>query len=239
MKPVFLFLSLVAFLHSSAQKVNAEDIVNSCIKIHGGDKYNNAHFTYDFRKYHFEYHYNDGQYRYVRHSKDGKTKDILTNEGFKRTVDGRKVDLTEKQIRGFSNSVNSVHYFTFLPFFLNDKAVYKKLLGESTIKGKNYYKIQVTFAQDGGGDDHDDVYMYWIGKDDYNLDYLAYSFEVNGGGVRFRSAYNKRTVGGIIFQDYVNYKHDKETPVSKLDELFERNELIELTKIELVNIERL
>ena len=239
MKPIFLILSLVAFFQSDAQQMDANDIVDACIKKHGGDKYNNAHFFFDFRKHHFEYHYKNGQYRYERHSRDGRNKDILTNDGFKRTVDGEEVELTEKQIRGFSNSVNSVHYFAFLPFFLNDNAVNKKLFGESTIKGKEYFKVQVTFNQDGGGDDHDDIYMYWIGKEDFALDYLAYSFHVNEGGVRFRSAYNKRVVGGITFQDYVNYKHDKDTPVSELDALFENSELIELSKIELMNITKL
>lgn len=239
MRPIFFILSFFLFTQSFAQDMDANEIINACIKKHGGDNYQNAHYAYDFRKHHYEFHYVKGVYTYERHSKDGKTKDILTNDVFKRTVDGKEVDLTEKEIRGYSNSVNSVHYFAFLPSFLNDKAVHKKLVGESTILGINYYKIQVTFDQEGGGDDHDDVYMYWIDKEDFSMDYLAYSFQVNGGGVRFRSAYNQRSVGGIIFQDYVNYKHDKDTPVFELDALFEKKELIELSKIELVNIVQL
>ena len=239
MKPIFMFLSLLAFFQSNAQKMDAKEIINASIKKHGGDQYQNAHYAYDFRKHHYEFHYVKGEFTYERHSKDGKTKDILTNDGFKRTVDGKPVELTEKKIRGYSNSVNSVHYFAFLPSFLNDKAVHKKLVGESSILGKDYYKIQVTFDQEGGGDDHDDVYMYWINKEDFTMDYLAYSFHVNGGGVRFRSAYNQRKVGGILFQDYINYKHDKETPVSELDLLFEKKELIELSRIELINIVQL
>ena len=227
------------FFQGKTQQVNAQKIIDACIEKHGGDKYKNSHYAYDFRKYHYEFHFTDGEYRYERHSKDGTTKDILTNSGFKRLVDDKEVKLTEKKIVGYSNSVNSVHYFAFLPSFLNDAAVNKKLIGETKIKGKDYYKIEVTFDQEGGGDDHDDIYIYWINQDDFSLDYLAYSFHVNGGGVRFRSAYNQRKVKGIIFQDYVNYKHDKETPVAALDVLFEQNKLIELSKIELVNIEEL
>ncbi len=154
-------------------------------------------------------------------------------------VDGKEIELSEKDSRKYSNSVNSVNYFAFLPFFLNDQAVNKKLIGETKIKGTDYYKIEVTFDQEGGGDDHDDIYIYWINKADYSMDYLAYSFHVNGGGVRFRSAYNQRTIGGITFQDYVNYKHDKDTPVSALDALYERGELKELSKIELVNVQEI
>ncbi len=239
MKPIFLFIACLICSQIFAQNISGEDIVNACIEAHGGQQYKDAHFAYDFRKYHYEFHYDNGSYRYERHSKDGKTKDILTNDGFKRIVDNKEVDLTEKKIRGYSNSVNSVHYFAFLPSFLNDKAVNKKLIGEATILGKDYYKIEITFDQEGGGDDHDDVYMYWISKEDYSMDYLAYSFHVNGGGVRFRSAYNKRTISGIIFQDYVNYKYNKNTPVSDLDILFEEHKLIELSKIELTNIKQL
>lgn len=236
MKPTFILFALLCFFQTNGQKLTADDIINASIKKHGGDQYQDAHFAYDFRKYHYEFHYVKGEYTYERHSKDGATKDILTNKGFKRTVDNKEVELTEKKIRGYSNSVNSVHYFAFLPSFLNDPAVHKKRVGESTILGKEYYKIQVTFDEEGGGDDHDDIYMYWINKKEFTMDYLAYSFHVNGGGVRFRSAYNQRAVGGIIFQDYVNYKHDKDTPVADLDVLFEKKELIELSKIELKNI---
>jgi len=239
MKPIFTILSFLMFFQMNAQDLSVNEIINRSIKKHGGDKYQNAHYAYDFRKYHYEYHYVEGIFRYERHTKDGKIKDILTNDGFKRMEDNKEVKLTEKKVRGYSNSVNSVHYFAYLPSYLNDGAVNKRLVGESTILGKDYYKVEVTFDQEGGGDDHDDIYMYWIDKADFTMDYLAYSYHVNGGGVRFRSAYNQRNVGGIVFQDYVNYKHDKDTPVADLDELFEKNELIELSKIVLENIKEL
>ena len=239
MKPIFMLLSLMILFRGNAQNMDAQNIIDACIEKHGGNKYNDAHYAYDFRKNHYEYHYNNGDFRYEQHSKDGKTKDVLTNNGFKRTIDGKEIELPEKKLKAYSNSVNSVHYFVFLPYFLNDAAVNKKLVGESTIKGKNYYKIEVTFDQEGGGDDHDDVHMYWVNKEDYSMDYMAYSFFVNGGGVRFREAYNKRNVGGIIFQDYINFKHDKETPLTELDALYEENKLTQVSKIDLVNIVKL
>ena len=239
MKSIFTSLFLCTTVLLLGQTPSAQNIIDASIKAHGGSEYNNAHFSYDFRKYHYEFHYENGSYRYERHSQDGSTKDILTNEGFKRTEEGKEVELSEKKKRSYSNSVNSVHYFAFLPFFLNDEAVNKKWIGEATIKGKNYYKIQVTFNEAGGGDDHDDVYVYWFDKEDNTMDYLAYSFHVNGGGVRFRAAYNARKVGGIIFQDYINYKHDKTTAVDNLDELYEQNKLTELSKIELKNVRKL
>ena len=239
MRPIFILFSVLLVFSGKAQDTEAQRIIDACINKHGGEEYKKAHFAYDFRKNHYEYHFNNGEFRYEQHSKDGKIKDVLTNNGFSRTVDGKVVELTEKKASAYSNTVNSVHYFAFLPSFLNDAAVHKKLVGESIIKGKEYYKIKVTFDQEGGGDDHDDVHMYWINKEDYTMDYMAYSFVVNGGGVRFRQAYNKRNVGGIIFQDYINYKHDKDTPVVDLDTLFKENKLTQLSKIDLENIVKL
>jgi len=223
-------------IHSQAQ--DPQKVIDKAIKVHGGKKYSKAHYEYDFRKHHYIFEYNQGDYRYERVSHETSIKDVLTNKGLSRWANGKEVKLSDKDIRKYSNSVNSVNYFAFLPYFLNDPAVNKKYIGEATIRSKSYHMIEVTFDKEGGGDDHDDVYVYWINKDNYTVDYLAYSFHVNGGGVRFREAYNRRNVNGIVFQDYVNYRHDKSTDVRELGNLFDKGALTELSKIELKNIKR-
>jgi hypothetical protein len=216
---------------------NAQSIVDLAITTHGGDRYTNASYQYDFRKHRYTYIYNDGDYHYERFNQSDQIKDVLSNEGFTRYIKGKKVTLPVKEVQKHSGTVNSIHYFAFLPFFLNDPAVNKAYIGTSTINDQDYHKIQVTFDQVGGGVDHEDVYVYWINQQSHTVDFLAYSFRVNGGGVRFRSAYNRRNVGGIIFQDYINFKHDKNTPVSDLDTLYVSKKLIELSRIELKNIQ--
>ena len=125
-----------------------------------------------------------------------------------------------------------------LPVGLNDAAVNKELMGKDSIDNKEYYEIKVTFDEEGGGEDHEDVYMYWIGTQNYQVDYLAYSFEVNEGGLRFRKAYNPRTIEGIRFVDYENYKMDNlSTSLDTLDDLYESRQLELLSKIETKNIE--
>lgn len=238
-----LLLSLMTFF-SYAQgqtdsKKEAQKIIDKVIKKHGGKNYKDAHFEYDFRKHHFIYHFDNGMYKYERYDQATDTKDVLTNEGISRYRAGKQLKLSVKETKSFAGVVNSVHYFAFLPYFLNDAAVHKDLMGTSSINGTDYYKIKVTFDEEGGGQDHDDIYIYWINKKDHTLDYLAYSFHVNGGGVRFRSSYNRRSIGGIIFQDYVNYKHAKSTPVEDLDRYFESGELTELSRIELKNIKEI
>ena len=136
-----------------------------------------------------------------------------------------------------SEGVNSVHYFAQLPYGLNAPAVIKELLGETNIKEKPYYVIGVTFKQEGGGVDFDDKFVYWVHKETFTVDYLAYSYSTNGGGIRFREAYNPRVLGGIRFVYYNNYKPEGlTTPLKSLAPIFEANKLALLSKIELENI---
>ena len=122
---------------------------------------------------------------------------------------------------------------------MQDKAVKKSYQGTTTIKGKTYEILEIRFEQEGGGRDHDDVFHYWINQESNVIDYLAYNYQVNGGGVRLRSAYNSRNIGGIIFQDYVNYKADIGTPLGDLPKLLEQGKLKELSRIETENVVQL
>jgi hypothetical protein len=147
------------------------------------------------------------------------------------------VAVPDSMARKYSNSINSVHYFAYLPFGLNDAAVNKRLLGEIEINGNMYYKLEVTFDQEGGGKDYEDVYIYWINKKTLKPDYLAYEFHVDGGGVRFREAYNERYINGIRFVDYRNYEPLDQVSVRETDSLFTAGKLLLLSHIELGDIE--
>jgi len=223
---------------NSAQLSQADLILNKSVKAHGGKKYQKAHFAFTFRDKNYTFKNNNDQFTYTRTStKDGKkTIDILENGNIKRKVNGVEVELSEKQKSGYSGGLNSVIYFATLPYKLQDKAVKKSYKGTTTIKNKTYEILEITFEQEGGGRDHDDVFHYWINQSNNVIDYLAYNYQVNGGGVRFRSAYNSRTVGGIIFQDYVNYKATVGTPLADLPKLYEQGKLKELSRIETENV---
>jgi hypothetical protein len=128
-------------------------------------------------------------------------------------------------------------YFALLPYGLNDPSVQKEFMGETTLDGQEYYKIKITFQQNGGGEDYQDVFHYWINKSNFRIDFLSYSFIENDEiGYRFRKAYNARDVNGILFQDYVNYTPPGNENLDQLEELYKKNRLKELSKIELENI---
>lgn len=220
---------------------NANAIVNDAIKAHGGTSYDAAHYQFVFRDKLYSFNNKNG-YVYTVNSIDSlgnRIEDDLTNGKFNRKVNEKLVELSEKDVAKYSNALNSVIYFATLPHKLNDKAVVKEDVGETVIKGEDYDVIKVTFGKEGGGKDHDDIFMYWINKKSHYINYLAYSYSVNEGGVRFRSAYNPRTIDGIRFQDYVNWEAPVGTPLSELPEMFEKGQLKELSRIETEDIKNL
>ncbi len=217
----------------------ADSLAVETIAAHGGQLYDKAHYGFTFRDKKYTFHNKKGRYTYTMTSqKDGKeTKDVLETGNLTRTVEGAATKLSSKDVAIYTEALNSVVYFATLPYKLNDAAVNKSYGGRTSIKDQDYDVLAVTFDQEGGGIDHDDEFRYWINADTKTVDYLAYSYETNDGGVRFRSAYNPRTVGGIRFQDYINYEAPVGTPLNELPELYEAGKLKELSRIETENVQ--
>jgi Family of unknown function (DUF6503) len=225
----------------SEKSLSADEIVNKSIEVSGGAKFNHSNITFYFRDISYAAKRLKGKFSYARMFKEDTLSitDILSNKGFRRMIGREFVKVNDTMKVKYSASVNSVHYFSVLPFGLNDPAVKKSLKGEERINDADYYKIKVTFEEEGGGEDYEDVFVYWINKQTFKLGYLAYSYnEDDGVGMRFREAYNERYVNGLRFVDYNNYKAEN-SAVNLLDlaKAFEQNQLKFLSKIELKNIE--
>ncbi|PKA98879.1 hypothetical protein B0O79_2573 [Flavobacteriaceae bacterium MAR_2009_75] len=211
-----------------------ERFIQASIKAHGGQLYNNAHYGFTFRNKYFTFKNSDGKFTYTMEEtkEDVKIKNILSNNKLTQTQNGNLVKLTEKDSIKYTEAVNSVIYFATLPHKLNDNSVISEHLGQTTIKGKSYEMVKVHFKQEGGGVDFEDVFLYWFNDETNIMDYLAYKYKTNDGGVRFRSAYNPRTIDGIRFQDYINYKAEIGTPMQDLPKLYENGSLKALSRIE-------
>lgn len=243
MKLIQSLLILVLLLQFSAcdQRSEAQKIVDSAIEAHGADAFEDSRIEFDFRERHYTIYKTATAFEYIREFTDstGSVKDVLNNLGFVRTVNGVKIDtLTDERIGAFSRSVNSVAYFAFLPYGLNDEAAVKTFLGETELKGKKYNLVKVTFVQQGGGEHYEDEFLYWFGKEDSLMDYMAYSYHTDGGGVRMREVSSVLEVGGIRFQNYLNLKtEDKNTPVEAMQDLYNSGKLEKLSEINLENIQ--
>lgn len=243
MNKSFILIAITIFFLSceKQKKISAQDIVDKSIEVSGGNKIKNATMEFDFRDKHYKAIRNNGLFQLERMFKDSihNIRDVLSNNRFERFINNKIVKVPDSMIAKYSASVNSVHYFSVLPFGLNDAAVKKQYIEKVEVNGKPYHKIKITFDEDGGGEDFEDVFVYWINTETHKTVYIAYSYNENHGiGLRFRAAYNERYVEGIRFVDYVNYK-PKDTSVSvlNLDDLFEKNQLQLLSKIDLKNIE--
>lgn len=237
------FPILLLFLFSCKQEnrtLSAQQIIDKTIENAGGSTYENAAIKFTFRDIEYSNHRKNGMFELTRSFTDslGEVKDVLTNSDFNRFINSERIVLVDSMARKYSNSLNSVHYFVQLPFGLNASAVQKDLKGETEIKDKEYYIIEVTFTQDGGGTDHDDVYMYWINKEDFTIDYFAYKFYTGEGGIRFREAYNPREIGGLRFVDYKNYKAEpwESVDLKNLGEMYETGKLELLSDIKTEDI---
>ncbi|WP_405379761.1 DUF6503 family protein [Maribacter sp. LLG6340-A2] len=220
---------------------NVDVIVKRAVEAHGGPLYDTAHYQFVFRNKLYTFNNKKG-YTYTVHFIDSignRTADYLINGTLERTINEKAVALSKKDIAKYSNALNSVIYFATLPHKLLDSAVIKEHVGHAIIKEEQYDVVKVTFEQKGGGEDFDDIFMYWINKNSHYIDYLAYSYNVNGGGVRFRSAYNPRTVDGIRFQDYINWEAPVGTSLIALPALFEKGTLKELSRIETEDVQNL
>lgn len=236
---LILFLAFLISCKPSEQNLTAQEIIDKTIVYSGADKVANSQIAFKFRDKKYTAIRESGNFKLYRdYKQDSITIDeVLTNDGYKRLINTKSVKVSDSMVSRYSNSINSVHYFSVLPFGLNDKAVHKKRLPSSTVKGKAYYKIEITFSEDGGGEDFEDVFIYWIGKEDFLIDYLAYSYHTNGGGKRFRVLKEQCVKNGIRFVDYHNYKPlNKAISLIAIDKAFEENQLKKVSEIVLKDI---
>lgn len=240
LRHLLVFLILITLGSCTPQEPSAQDIVDKAIAASGGEMISNASIHFKFRDLYYKATRHDG-FQVLERCTDAECQmqqDIIKDDGeFIRFRESAPTKLPDSMKNRYANSVNSVHYFSVLPYGLNDPAVNKKLIDETTVSGEPYYRIKVTFSKDGGGEDFQDEYMYWIHRENYNVNYLAYNYRTAEGGTRFREAYNERNINGIRFVDYRNYKPEEQfPPLTSLDSLFENKKLDLLSKIELENI---
>lgn len=200
----------------------------------------NSTIEFDFRDRHYVAKRNGGSFSYERIFKNpiGTIRDIVSNKGHVREINGMVEVLPDSMSVKYTASTNSVIYFALLPYGLNDPSVRKKYLSDTMIENQIFYKVEITFAQEGGGEDFQDVFHYWINREDFTIGYMAYSFSENDEtSLRFRKAINPRKVNGIHFYDYINYKpKSNSVKMEELELLFTKGELEELSKIELLDI---
>ncbi|MGK7392575.1 MAG: DUF6503 family protein [Candidatus Cyclobacteriaceae bacterium M2_1C_046] len=241
MKKYYFLILLAIFSCKGDQETQnkAQTIIDQAIEKAGGERFQNAVIEFDFRNMHYRSERKGGLYTYYRIQNDSikEIKDKLNNEGFSRLINEEKAVVHDTMAVKYSSSINSVIYFALLPYGLNDEAVNKEYLEQVTMDDRSYHKIKVTFEEEGGGEDFEDIFIYWINKDSLTVDYLAYEYHTEGGGQRFRKAINPRYINGIRFVDYLNYKPvNLLDDIAQIDSLYKNDSLKFLSEIKLTDI---
>ena len=170
-------------------------------------------------------------------AREGLRRVRTTAQTVERWRDGEPVPVTPESEQGLRDWAMARVYFCFLPYRLNDPSVFKQDLGIEDWGGRPLHKVKVTFTP-GTSTDAEDEYLYWFDPDSGRVELLAYSYETNGGGIRFRKAIRHRRVGGILFFDQENWGFDG--PGLSLDELDAEtvaSRLRHISTVELANIQ--
>jgi hypothetical protein len=211
----------------------ALDLVERVRARHGVSALDRAEVTFSFRGTPFTVFRKGTTFRYARTLTDDsgrQIEEVVDNSGVHRFVDGVEVDLDEAEAGRVHTAVNSVAYFALLPYSLTDPAVRVRALGPDSVRGQAYDLLEATFAQEGGGTDWDDRYVYWLRQPDATMDYLAYSYAPTPGdtsrnetGTRFREVLGTVDVEGIRFQNYRNLTADSIGPrdLERYSDLYE------------------
>ncbi len=230
---------------TNAERANA--LIAQAQAAHASDSLNGARLSFSFRGTDYSAQFGDDGQLYARYGQDalGPFADMLDGRGFRRTRGAHTDSLPPAAALSAEESLNSVLYFALLPRPLTDDAVQPRHLGETRIGDESYQVLDVTFGREGGGRDWQDRFVYWIHDERHTIDYLAYAFHVNGGGIRFRQAFGAREVDGIRVQNYRNFAPTDETlspnDLERLPELWLAGRLRYLSDVTLdgVRVERL
>ena len=150
--------AVLTMISCQDDSITAKEIIAKSITAHGADVAANATLDFTFRGINYKADRLGGNYVYQRQflKNDLPVVDRLDNKGFVRMVNDSVVSLPDSLSTRYSASLNSVVYFTQLPYSLDGDAVILENLGIDQINGQDYHQIKVTFKEDGGGEDHED-----------------------------------------------------------------------------------
>ncbi len=188
-------------------------IVDRAIEYHGGDLYRHSETELDLCSksgcFRLTAHVDGDRWAYTVTGKSGDSQLRVRSSHDAVAVrrDGEEKAVAAGAEQKFRDWAMARVYFCFLPFRLNDPSVLKQDLGLVGWNGRRLHKVKVTFRA-GTSTDAGDQYMYWFDPETARLEYLAYSYDDNSGGLRFRRAVRHRRIGGLLFFDQENYGAD-------------------------------
>ena len=240
LKSAYKFLLCVFALVTALSCVSdpetiAQSLIDQSIQAHGQERLLTHDIRFRFRDKHYALQRGKNGYVYERafeKQQDSITDRLYSNGSFERLINEQHVQLPDSTKLSYSNSLNSVMYFFQLPYVLNDPAAIKRFKGPAVVQGRPHFVVEVTFEQEGGGTDYEDAFRYWFDAETLKMNYLAYRYHTNGGGIRFRVATNRKSYSGLWVQDYDNFAPpSKAVPLDSLPSLWQLGALQKVSRI--------
>lgn len=239
-----LVSSLVIWMAPAVRGSDVERvaIVDRAIQHHGGDVYGKSEARLDVCSksgcFRVETRATEGSLDFeVSGKARGKLREVRSWDGVTTVLeDGEAMAVSPDDLQPYLDWAMARIYFCFLPYRLNDPGVYKQDLGLTTWEGRHLHRIKVTF-EPGSSTDASDEYMYWFDPETARLEYFAYTYDDNGGGLRFRRAINHRRLGGILFFDQENLGTEgADLSVDAIDAAYVRDQLRYVSTVRFENI---
>ena len=185
-------------------------IVERSIEHHGGDLYRHSETALDLCSksgcFQVVARVDGDRWAYTVTGKSGgsKRRVVSSHDALEVWRDGDTEAVPAEEEQRYRDWAMARVYFCFLPYRLGDPSVRQQDLGLVDWDGRQLHKVKVTF-EPGSSTDAGDEYLYWFDPETARLEYLAYSYDDNGGGLRFRRAVNHRRVNGLLFFDQENH----------------------------------
>ncbi len=241
--PWLLALVPAATFGQGATPQSRVAIVDRAIEHHGGEIYRHSETRLDLCSksgcFHVVANLDGDRWAYTVSGRSGDSRLQVHSADDALTVrrDGAEEAVAANRERRHRDWAMARVYFCFLPFRLNDPGVFKHDLGLVDWDGRRLHKVKVTF-QAGSSTDAGDQYMYWFDHETARLEYFAYSYDDNGGGIRFRRAVRHRRVGGLLFFDQENLGVDGSgLSVDAIDAAYVRAAMRQVSTVRLEGIE--
>jgi len=207
-----IFILLFSFFSCKEESkrtavVDADTLLENTINAHGGNLYKNSIISFKFKSFNYTLKRDDNDYEYqmIREEKDVLKEAKTFNGGFEYFEDGEQKELSARLSSMFTNRINSMAYWIYIPYEFSTNDAIKEYIGKDVLRGNEYHKLKITYRQFEGLPEDDRIYILWIDTKKFEIDFVAVGNLNDTNGKKFYAAGNKRKIKGMLFSDYEMY----------------------------------
>lgn len=229
-KILFLSLLLVCLACEEQSALSPKAYLENVSTSLGKDKMKKTTITFEIKDMTYESKRSGNDYRYSM----TRTLDTITfkaeayNGGFEYTENGIPKSYGSQNLQVEKQLLALNHFMEIPKLFLDDNSVTITRKNPVTIDGKLYQVIHAKYQSLMPTDLISNYYLY-VHEKDLTIDFIGYDFAPAKDQLFFRESFNRRTVEGIVFEDYRTFRtKTNDIVMDSLPYLFLRNEL-ELT----------